>query len=282
MTIVDEATRELVRRALEEDVGSGDITTNATVPDDHTSHASIVGREEGVLAGLKVAQEVFLELDRELRFSPVLSDGERVAPSQVVANLTGRTRAILTGERVALNFLQRLSGIATLTAEYVALLDGARTRVLDTRKTTPGLRALEKYAVTVGGGANHRLGLWDMALIKDNHIAAAGGIAEAVKGVRASCPGVAIEVEVRSLGELREALGAAVDRIMLDNMSVPEMKEAIELARAREDPPEIEISGGVTPAGLLEIAGLEPDYVSVGALTHSARALDLSLELGGA
>ncbi len=278
---VDVRTLGLIRRALAEDVGSGDATTEATIPEGHRSTGRILAKEEGVLAGLPVAEAVFRMLDPDIVIRREVEDGARLVPGDTVATIEGRTRAILTAERVALNFLQRLSGVATLTARYASEFEGTRTKVLDTRKTTPGMRTLEKYAVVIGGGVNHRMGLWDMALIKDNHIAAAGGIARAVTGVRTRHPELAIEVEVTCERELREALDARTDRIMLDNMSDDEMRDAIALARAHETDPEIEISGGVSLADLRRIAELEPDYVSVGALTHSAPALDLSLDLEG-
>lgn len=277
--ISDAHVAEAVRAALAEDVGTGDVTTESTVPDGHRSRGTIVAKAGGVIAGLDVAAAVFRELDTGVSFVPAVADGDRVREGDVVAVVEGPTRALLTGERVALNFLQRLSGVATATAECVAALSSGRTRVLDTRKTTPGLRSLEKYAVTVGGGLNHRTGLWDMVLIKENHIAAAGGISAAVEGCRRGHPDLKIEVEVTTLDETAEALSAGADRIMLDNMSVDEMRGAISLARSVDEPPEIEVSGGVTGDTLREIAGLEPDFVSVGALTHSARALDLSFVL---
>jgi len=202
-----------------------------------------------------------------------------VAAGAVVATVRGRARAILTGERTALNFLQRLSGIATAASRYAAALEGTGARLLDTRKTAPGMRALEKRAVALGGGANHRMGLWDMALVKDNHIAAAGGVARAVERVKAARPDLAVEVEVTTLDGLREALAAGADRVMLDNMSEADMRDAVRAARAAPRPPEIEISGGVSLENVRALASLRPDFISVGAVTHSAPALDLSLTL---
>jgi nicotinate-nucleotide pyrophosphorylase (carboxylating) len=276
---VDERTLALVRAALEEDVGAGDVTTGSTIPPEHVSRGAILAKADGVVAGLEVARAVFLECDSDVDFEALLDDGGRTAPGTVLATVEGRTRGILTGERVALNFLQRLSGIATATAVCVAALKGGRTRVLDTRKTTPGLRWLEKYAVRVGGGENHRMGLWDMVLIKDNHIAAAGGIAQAVSSARAAHPDLAVEVEVKSIDQVAAATSAGVDRVMLDNMTVEQMRDAIALARSVDSPPEIEVSGGVTDEMLRAIAELGPDFVSIGALTHSVKALDISLEL---
>jgi nicotinate-nucleotide pyrophosphorylase (carboxylating) len=279
--IVDEAAVRLIREALAEDVGSGDATTDSTVPADRVSEGRIVAREVGVIAGLPVVEAVLRELDPEALVEPLVPDGGGVEPGQVVARVRARTRAILTGERTALNFLQRLSGVASETARFVEALEGTATRLLDTRKTTPGMRRLEKQAVALGGGVNHRMGLWDMAMIKDNHIVAAGGIGNAVARVREEHPELPIEVEVADRAGLDEALEAGADRIMLDNMSLDEMRHAIGVARAHPSRPEIEISGGVTLAALGALAELGADFVSVGAVTHSAPALDLSLELGG-
>jgi len=276
---VEESTLDLVRRALAEDVGSGDVTTDSTIPGDHASRGTIVAKAAGVVAGLDVARVVFAECDPELVFTSVVADGERVEPGTVLATVEGRTRGILTGERVALNFLQRMSGVASAAAECAAALEGSGTRVLDTRKTTPGLRALEKYAVRAGGGENHRMGLWDMVLIKDNHIEAAGSIRAAVAAARGLHPDLRIEVEAKSMDQVAEAVSAGADRVMLDNMSSEQMRDAIALVRAVDSPPEIEVSGGLTGDRLREIAELKPDFVSVGALTHSAPALDISLEL---
>jgi nicotinate-nucleotide pyrophosphorylase (carboxylating) len=279
MTRLDGAALELVRRALAEDVGSGDVTTEATVPADAVCEARVVAKAEGVVAGLDVAAAVFAELDGRVRLSALVPDGGRVSPGAVVATVSGPTRAVLTGERTALNFLQRLSGVATAASRYAAALEGTGVRLLDTRKTAPGMRALEKRAVALGGGTNHRMGLWDAALVKDNHVAAAGGVARAVERVRAARPGLPIEVEVTTLDGLREALAAGADRVMLDNMSEAEMRDAVRAARAAPRPPEIEISGGVTLDNVRALAALRPDFISVGAVTHSAAALDLSLEI---
>jgi len=276
---VDEKILELVRHAIEEDVGAGDVTTESTVPAGHVSRGTITAKADGVVAGLAVAAAVFAECGPGLSFTSRVEDGDRVRAGTVLAVVEGETRGILTGERVALNFLQRMSGIATATAGCVAALEGSRTRVLDTRKTTPGLRSLEKYAVTAGGGENHRMGLWDMVLIKDNHIEAAGSIANAVAAARAGRPELAVEVEARSIAEVASAMSAGADRIMLDNMTAEQMKDAIALARSVDAPPEIEVSGGVTGDRLRAIAELEPDFVSVGALTHSVAALDISLDI---
>jgi len=279
MTTLDAGTLDLVRRALAEDVGAGDVTTDATVAAGAVGRAAIVAKAAGVIAGLDVAEAVFRELDGDIVFGARVAEGARVAAGTVVATVRGRARAILTGERTALNFLQRLSGIATAASRYAAALEGTGARLLDTRKTAPGMRALEKRAVALGGGANHRMGLWDMALVKDNHIAAAGGVARAVERVKAARPDLAVEVEVTTLDGLREALAAGADRVMLDNMSEADMRDAVRAARAAPRPPEIEISGGVSLENVRALASLRPDFISVGAVTHSAPALDLSLTL---
>jgi len=269
--------KDIVARALAEDVGPGDITTLAIVSEDARSRAEILARAEGVIAGLPAARTTFQMLDPEVSFEPAVSDGQRVGAAQVVVSLAGRTRAILTGERVALNFLQRMSGIATLTSRYVAAVEGTRARICDTRKTAPGLRVLDKYAVRMGGGWNHRTGLFDGVLIKDNHIRAAGGIAEAVRRARArSHHVVKIEVEAQSLQQVEEAIAAGADIIMLDNLQVAEVARAVEFIRGRC---EVEVSGGVTLDRVRAIADCGVDYISVGELTHSAPALDLSLEI---
>lgn len=274
---MEDSMHAAVRAALAEDVGTGDVTTESTVPEGQRSRAKIVAKENGVIAGLKVAEAVFRELDPDIEVKFRVIDGERVVSGDLIVELKGGTRAILTGERVALNFLARLSGIATMTARYANVLQGTGAVLLDTRKTTPGLRLLEKYAVVAGGGANHRIGLWDMALIKENHITAAGGIGPAVSSVRSSYPDLAIEVEVRNLDELNAALEVGVDRVMLDNMSTDEMRQAIRASGVHEHPADVEISGGVTLESLGAVAELGPAFISVGALTHSAPALDLSL-----
>jgi nicotinate-nucleotide pyrophosphorylase (carboxylating) len=269
----------LVRAALAEDVGEGDFSTAWTVPADRRGTATIRAKAAGVVAGTGVARAVFAEVDPAVEVEVVAADAVAVAPGEVVVRLAGPARAILTGERVALNFLQRLSGIATLTQRYVEAVAGTGARILDTRKTTPGLRALEKAAVRAGGGHNHRFGLFDMVMIKENHIAAAGGIAAAVEAVRSSNDrGLGVEVEVTDRDELREALAAGVDRVLLDNMTAPELSAAVEMVRAYDGPrPETEASGGVSLDTVRAIASTGVDFISVGALTHSAAALDLSL-----
>jgi len=276
---VDPTGRELIRAALSEDLGPGDVTTDSVIPESARCEAVLIANASGVIAGLDVAAVVFAERDPLTRFQPVVADGCSVEPGDVVARVAGRTRSIISAERVALNFLQHLSGVASATAEFAEALGDSPTRLLDTRKTTPGMRSLEKQAVVLGGGTNHRMGLWDMALIKDNHIAAAGSIAGAVEAVRRAHPGVRIEVEVTSAAELGEALDAGADRVMLDNMTRGEMRSAIAEARRHPSRPEVEISGGVTRKTLVELGSLGADFISVGAITHSASALDISLEI---
>ena len=271
---------DLVRRALAEDVGYGDRTTNAIVPAGATARARFEARVECVVAGLDVATAVFTALDRSAVVTALVRDGDTCRARSVLAMVTGSARALLTGERTALNFLQRLSGIATLTRRFV---EGARGQVtvLDTRKTTPGLRALEKYAVRCGGGTNHRFGLYDAVLIKDNHIRIAGSVGEAVRRALSESAGglhapVPIEVEAQSLAQVEEAIAAGADTIMLDNLGVDEMREAVRLIAGRT---RIEISGGVTLETLPLLSSIGADVVSVGALTHSAPAVDISLEM---
>jgi nicotinate-nucleotide pyrophosphorylase (carboxylating) len=258
---------------LAEDLGSGDATTDALIPRDLTCTAQLLVKERGVVCGLAVAESVFCELDPDVVFEALAADGDLVEPGPV-ARLDGFARAILTGERTALNLLGRLSGIATLTRRYVDAVAGTGAVVLDTRKTTPGLRALEKEAVRAGGGTNHRLGLHDGVLIKDNHLRLAGSIADAVEKTRAA--GLPVEVECDTLDQVREAVEAHADRILLDNMSPTELREAVALVGGRA---ETEASGGVTLDTVREIAETGVDFVSVGALTHSARSLDVSLEV---
>lgn len=270
------AVAQAVRLALAEDLGPHrmDLTTRAVVPEHLQAEAAIVARRAGVLAGLEPARLTFQEVDRRLRFEALAEDGAAVSVGSVVALIEGPLAPILTAERTALNFLQRLSGIATLTRSYVEALTGLPVTVLDTRKTTPGLRALERAAVRAGGAGNHRFGLFDAVLIKDNHVAAAGGVAEAVR--RARRTGLPVEVEVETLAELQQALAAGAELILLDNMDAALMREAVALARGRAL---LEASGGMTLERALEAARAGVDRISVGALTHSAPALDLSLEV---
>ncbi|MDP9325779.1 MAG: carboxylating nicotinate-nucleotide diphosphorylase [Candidatus Dormibacteraeota bacterium] len=274
--IRDAAVAELIRAALAEDIGEGDITSAATVSPDRTCIARIKAKAPGVVAGVKVAEAVFLAVDPGVDYQADCADGSHLSPGDHVAVIGGRARSLLAAERVALNFLQHLSGVATATAEAVRMVTGTGVRILDTRKTTPGLRALEKYAVSVGGGVNHRQGLFDRYLIKENHVALAGGVAAAVSAARATRPGDAIEVEVRNTAELEQALEAAADRILLDNFSPAEAAAAVKLVDGRA---EVEISGGIRPANLHAYAAAHPDFISLGWLTHSAPALDMSMTL---
>ena len=267
----------LIQSALEEDVGSGDITTSAILTGKETGHARVVAKEDMVLAGIDVFKEVFIFSDEHIEFTGNVENGKRIEDGDVLAEISGNLKSILTAERVALNFLQRMCGIATLTRRYVDKIEGTGARILDTRKTTPGLRMLEKYAVRIGGGFNHRFGLYDGILIKDNHIDAAGGISAAVDMISMGVPHtLKVEVEVKNLKEAEEALSAGVDVIMLDNMSVEEMKKAISLINGRVP---VEASGNVTLSSVREIAETGVDFISVGALTHSAPASDISLKL---
>jgi nicotinate-nucleotide pyrophosphorylase (carboxylating) len=268
---------QIVRAALAEDVGAGDVTTLATVPAEAHAEAQIVAKATGMIAGLPVAQRVFQQLDPAVEFRAVVSEGASVRPGETVARIFGRAHPILTGERVALNFLQYLSGIATRTHQFVALVQGTRTRITDTRKTVPGLRVLAKYAVRVGGGHNHRLGLYDAILIKENHAAAAGGIGPAVTHARAYAPHtMRIETEVRNLREVDDAINAGADVLLLDHFTVEQIREAVEKIGSRAL---TEASGGITEENVAAIAAAGVDVISVGALTHSVTALDLSLLL---
>ena len=269
--------RERVRSWLLEDVGTSDVTTQAIVSPDVRGQAEIVVREAGVLCGLPLVELVFREIDDELDCAALVREGASVAAGTVVARIAGRLASILTGERLVLNLLQRLSGIATTTRRFVEAIEGTGAVILDTRKTTPGLRALEKYAVRVGGGRNHRFGLFDGVLIKDNHIRAVGSVGEAVRRARERAPHpLAIEVEVTTLDELEEALAAGADWILLDNMDLETMREAVRRVAGRA---KLEASGGVTLERVRAIAETGVDAISVGALTHSAPALDISLEV---
>jgi len=269
--------QKLVEVGLNEDLGSGDLTANGIVPPDDVSTGYIVAREAGVVAGLPLAQAVFRRLDPAVAFRAGLRDGGKTEPGRVLAEIKGNTRAILTGERLALNFLQRLSGIASATAKLVELVNGEKARIVDTRKTTPGLRVLEKYAVRAGGGGNHRFGLYDAVMIKDNHIKIAGGIKAAVEKVRQGCPHtVKIEVEVEDLDGVKEALAARADIIMLDNMKPADMREAVALVAGRAL---VEASGGINERNIRAVAAAGVDLISVGALTHSVKSLDISLDI---
>jgi nicotinate-nucleotide pyrophosphorylase (carboxylating) len=268
---------QIIERALDEDIGTGDLASTLLFPEEARAIAVIQAKEEGVLAGLPVAAATFKKLVPDLAWQPKAADGQRVGSGEVVAELKGSLRGILTGERVALNFLQRLSGIATATRRLVDAVRGFQAKILDTRKTVPGLRVLDKYAVRAGGGYNHRFGLYDAILIKDNHIRAAGGVGQAMALLREKCPPmIKVEVEVTSVSQAQEALAAGATVIMLDNMAPAEMAEAVRVISRRAL---VEASGRVTLEGIREIAATGVDYISVGALTHSVKALDLSLEV---
>jgi quinolinate synthase len=275
-----QAARPLIELAIEEDLGPGDATSEAVLPAGQHVLGQIVAKAAGVIAGLPVMEAVFHRVDPAVEFRALAADGREVVRGEVVAEIRGPARSLLSAERTALNFLQRMSGIATQTRRYVDAVSGTRAAILDTRKTLPGYRVLDKYAVRMGGGQNHRAGLFDMILIKDNHIAAAGGILPAILRARAMHPDLPAEVEVKSLEELREALSAkpVLDRIMLDNMDMETMRQAVVLTAGRVP---LEASGGVTLENIADIAGTGVDCISVGALTHSVRALDLSMEVVG-
>ena len=264
-----------ITRALEEDIGPGDATTNTIVPADASLRGRIIAKQDGVVAGLEIAKQVIFALSQQVNFVAEVEDGAKVTRGTVLANLDGSARALLTGERTALNFLGRMSGIATLTRKFVDAVSGTKAIILDTRKTAPGLRITDKLAVRVGGGQNHRTGLFDMVLIKDNHIDFAGSITAAVERVRAAGTSLEIEVETRSLDNVREALALGVERILLDNMSTATMREAVAICDGRA---KLEASGNVTLDTVLEVARTGVDYISVGALTHSPQVFDVSLE----
>lgn len=265
----------IVARAIEEDLGPGDATLRALGLEDRPIKAQILAKESGVLAGLDLARRVFLRLDPKAAFKPLLQDGEHALKGQTIAMIEGPACAVLSGERTALNFLMRLSGIATLTRRFIEAVSNTKAKILDTRKTSPGLRPLEKWAVLLGGGHNHRLGLFDMILLKENHIALAGGVGQALERTLSNNPSnLPVEIEVQSLSELKEALEFPVGRILLDNFGLDRIQKAVELVNAKVP---LEASGGVTLENVRSIADTGVDFISVGGLTHSAKALDLSL-----
>jgi len=266
---------EAIQRALREDIGAGDVTSNSIIPADAVMTGQIIAKQSGVIAGLDVAQAVFAALDPRVEFTALVEEGARVENRQVVSRLAGPAVSLLTGERTALNFLGRVSGIATLTRQFVDAVAGTRAVILDTRKTVPGLRMLDKLAVARGGGQNHRIGLYDMILIKDNHIDFAGSITAAVERARAAHTGLEIEVEARTLAHVQEALELGVERILLDNMSLETMRQAVVLNVGRA---KLEASGNVTLETVRAIAETGVDYISSGALTHSAKVFDVSLD----
>ena len=271
---------ELIKLWFAEDIGDGDHTTLSSIPADAMGKQQLIIKEEGIVAGIEVAKRVFAAFDPELKMTQYLNDGDRVKPGDIAFVVEGRTQSLLQTERLMLNIMQRMSGVATRTAEYVKLVEGTKCRVLDTRKTTPGLRMLEKEAVRIGGGSNHRIGLFDMILLKDNHVDFAGGIANAIRRaqeyLKEKGKNLKIEIEVRSFDELNEALATGgIDRIMLDNFSPADTRRAVEIIGGRV---EVESSGGITYDTLREYAECGVDVISVGALTHSVKSLDMSFK----
>ena len=272
-----ESIKSVIDYALKEDIGSGDITTNSLIPNDLQTSATMTAKSSGIVAGLAVAEYVFRTLSPDIAWHPFVNDGDKIAKGDLIVQIAGSYRALLTGERLALNFVQRMSGIATQTADSVNAISGFKTKILDTRKTAPGLRLLDKYAVLMGGGTNHRIGLYDMVLIKDNHIKVAGGITNAVAQIKKSIPpGIKIEVETTSIDEVKEALAAGVDIIMLDNMNTAMMTECVKLIGGRA---KVEASGNMTLERLKEVASTGVDFISIGALTHSVTAFDISMNI---
>ncbi len=283
--------QKLIELALKEDIGAGDITSDALIPKSLLAKAEIIAKQKGVLAGIEIAEIVFKRIEPNISFTPLKKDGEKFNPNEKIAWIEGRLKSILKGERTALNFLQRLSGIATLTQSFVSELKGKRIKILDTRKTAPGLRILEKYAVKMGGGENHRMGLYDMILIKENHIKAAGGTIPAMQKVKKALENknfvrkfskkkiIKIEVEAKNLDEVRKALGFEIDMIMLDNMPIHKIKKASQIIRKSKKKIKIEVSGNIDLKNIKDYSNLDIDYISTGALTHSSKAIDLSLNL---
>lgn len=268
---------DLIEIGLKEDVGTGDITTNLLIPEEKQNTAIMIAKAEGIIAGLPVAEAVFRKLDPTIKFITNVADGDKVKKGDLICTIEGSYRALLTGERLALNLLQRMSGIATETRKYVEAVSGFKTEILDTRKTAPGLRLLDKYAVKTGSGTNHRIGLYDMVLIKDNHISVAGGITNAVNAIRPLIESsIKIEVETTTLEEVQEAINNKVDIIMLDNMDNETMTKAVQLIDGRA---KVEASGNMTIERVREVAATGVDYISIGALTHSVVALDISQKI---
>lgn len=273
----DRLIEEIIDRALREDIGAGDVTTRALVPDSKIIYGEFLAKDGGIVSGLDIVQKVFRQLDGNIKFNVRANNGAAISAGQILATIEGSGRAILAGERTALNFLQRMSGIATATRKYINAVKGTKAVILDTRKTAPGIRVLDKRAVRDGGGQNHRFGLYDMFLIKDNHIAAFGSITNAVNlAKKANVKNLPIEVEVENLGQLREALALDVDRIMLDNMEIDQMEKAVKIANGKIP---LEASGNVNPDTIANIAKTSVDYISIGSLTHSVKTLDISLEI---
>jgi len=271
------AIDDLIEMALREDIGTGDITTETTIPENVMTRAVILSKDDGIIAGLDIACKVFHRIDDGIRFEKLVSDGDEISKGQNLAIIKGKARSLLTAERTVLNFLQRLSGIATITSKYVNAVSGYHVKIVDTRKTTPGLRMPEKYAVRVGGGHNHRFGLYDAVLIKDNHIAVAGSIIRAVSSARERVPHtMKIEVETKTLGEVLEAIESKADIIMLDNMNLEMMSQAVKMINGSAF---VEASGGIKLDNVASVAQTGVDLISVGALTHSATSLDISMEI---
>ncbi|KPK44402.1 MAG: nicotinate-nucleotide pyrophosphorylase [Nitrospira bacterium SM23_35] len=275
-SIIPSGVLESIRRALEEDIGPGDITTSLLIPDEDISRAQFIAKDTFILAGIPFAREVFRILSPAVEWMSFFDDGDKIRKGDVIAEISGTTSVILTGERVSLNILQRLSGIATLTNRYVERIQGLKARIADTRKTVPGMRFMEKYAVRKGGGYNHRFGLFDGILIKNNHLAAVGSISEAVKRAKQAHHLARIEVEVENLHDLIQAVESGADIVMLDNMSVSDMSKAVQIAQGKVL---LEASGGINLDNVREIASTGVDIISVGALTHSASAVDISMQL---
>lgn len=282
MKTQDELIDDLLTLAFAEDIGDGDATTLSTIPADEMGRQHLLVKEEGILAGVEIARKVFNKFDRSLKMTVYIGDGSHVKPGDIAFVVEGPVRSLLQTERVMLNIMQRMSGIATVTERYQSRLEGLDCKVLDTRKTTPGMRLLEKQAVKIGGGANHRIGLFDMILIKDNHVDFAGGIDKAVEAARAWCKengkDLRIEVEVRNEDEIRQAIKAGADRIMLDNFTPERTRGAVEIIRAEGPGIEIESSGGITLDTLRAYGETGVDFISVGALTHSVKGLDMSFK----
>ena len=278
--------KKVILESLKEDIGKGDVTTNSIIPEGTKGTANIIANEEGVLAGIDIAKQVFIILDREIQFNSLLKDGKEFKKGDILATIKGSLRTILAGERTGLNFLSHLCGIATLTRMFVEEVKGTPVKILDTRKTTPLLREIEKHAVKAGGGENHRIGLYDMILIKDNHIKAAGNIKKAISKINPSADGqkskIRIEIEVENLEEFGEAIKFDIDRIMLDNWEIDDIKKAVVLnsqLSTLNSQLKLEVSGGVTLKNVREIAKTGVDYISIGALTHSAKPIDIKLEV---
>ena len=266
--------RTSIQRALDEDIGNGDATSQAIIPTEARMKAHIIAKQQGVVAGLDVAKATFFMVDKGFQFEPLVSEGQRLSSGDILAKLSGPAQAMLVAERVALNFLGRMSGIATFTRQFVDVVAGTGAVILDTRKTAPGLRQIDKLAVARGGGQNHRMGLYDMILIKDNHIDFAGSLPEAVHRARSRSAGLEIEVETRTLAEVAAALDLGVERILLDNMSLAQMREAVKLCGGRA---KLEASGNVDLDHVRQIAETGVDYISIGALTHSVKVFDVSM-----